>query len=78
MVNLPLTHHGHSASTVMSRRVQEADHQGLVGAEEIGLIGRVPLFVSIVGLDGVPGFLNVPQRGDDRLAVEKSSRSAPR
>ena len=65
-----LPHHGHAAATIAARRIQQRGHQDLVGVEKIGLAGGVPLFVSIVGADGVPGLLNVPQRGDDRLAVE--------
>ena len=70
VVNLSRSGHGHSASPVMTRHIHQSGHQDLVRAQQIGLAGRFPLHVLLIGSNGVASLLNLPQRRDDRLAVE--------
>ena len=66
----PRSGHKNSAASIVTRSVQQSGHQDLVGVQQIGLAGRVPLGVLLIGIDGVSNLLNHPQRGDNRLAVE--------
>ena len=70
VVNFSCSGHNHPTTPIMARSIQQSGHQDLVGVQQIGLAARVPPGVLIIGIDGVPNLLNLPQRGDHRLAVE--------
>ena len=63
-------HHTNAGAAIMSGRVQQSAHQDFVSTQQVGFASRVPLLVLIVGFDGVAGFLNVPERRDNGLAIE--------